>query len=206
MAFVVSALIGAYGAYQQRQAQKDASKQAKDQLNPLYQTQADLMKRLAPYAEGFYQRAQQAYDPAVAYYKALASGDRNRILAAVSPQLQAIGNKYRSITQASRELNPRSGAGAAFNADLAYRSADEQQALINQQQQSAYGNLSAMAGQAANIGGSASGQAIGAGAGAGNAAGSMYGAGMADANSQGQFYANIAKALMSTSSGQPGRW
>lgn len=206
MAFVVGALISAYGAYRQRQAQKKAADQAREQMQPLYDVQAGLLKNLAPYAQGFYQRAQQAYDPAVAYYKAVASGDRNRILAATSPQTQQIGNKYNSVLQASRELNPRSGANSAYNADLAYKSADEQQALINQQQQSAYGNLSAMAGQAANMGGSASGQAINAGTGAGNAAGSVYGVGYGDANSQGQFYANIAKALMSTSSGQPGRW
>lgn len=162
-AIAIPAIISLIQSNQQHQAAKGAV----NAQNRLAAQQTDLAKQTQPYVAPYYQRAGEAFDPAFEHYRALASGDRSQIMGAVAPQLADVNSRYGSLITASRNLAPRSGAGAAYNTDLGFRAADEGQRIIDTERASAYPALSAMAGQAANIGAGAAGIATNAGNGAG---------------------------------------
>lgn len=178
------------------------NRSASRQQQPLIRSQTDLanqqlanMKLLSPYIGQYYQRAGEAFDPAFEHYKALAGGDRSQIMGAVAPQLADINSRYGALINASRNFNPRTGAGASYNTDLAFRAADEGQRLIDTERASAYPALSAMAGQAANIGAGAAGVATNAGAGAGALNTSAFNMGRTSAGDQMAANAQAAQAL-----------
>jgi hypothetical protein len=192
---IAAAVIGAGGSLVAANQQKQATK-------PLIHAQTDLARQqqqnaatLQPYIGEFYSRARGAYDPAAAYYTALASGDRDRILGAVSPELATIGTKYGSVIRAARALNPRSGASASYNTDLGFRAADEQQRAINEARTSAYPNLVKMSGVAGDLGAGAAGLATQAGQGASGMFGSAINSRNALANSSAAAYGQAARTL-----------
>jgi len=178
------------------------SRSASKKQQPLIRSQTDLanqqlanMKTLSPYIGQYYQRAGEAFDPAFEHYRALASGDRSQIMGAVAPQLADINSRYGSLITASRNLAPRSGAGAAYNTDLGFRAADEGQRVIDQERAGAYPALSAMAGQAANIGSGATGGSTNAGLGAGTLDQSAFNMGRTAAGDQSAAQQQMAQAL-----------
>lgn len=177
-----------------RQAGK-ANEKAGAAANDLYGAQADLLKKLSPYALDYYKKSQEAYAPAFNYYSSVASGDRQAALGALAPELNAIGGKYRSMIDATRTLQPRGGASASFNADLAWRSADEQQALIGQKRAEAIANLVKMAGLAGDLGAGAAGTATNAGQGASGILGDIMRNNSATAAQQAAAYGEVGKAL-----------
>jgi len=180
------------------------AKRQRKQVQPLINAQTDLAKQqaanaatLSPYIGQYYQRAGEAFDPAFQHYRALASGDRSTIMGAVAPQLADVNSRYGALIGASRELAPRSGAGAAYNADLGFRAADEGQRIISAERNSAYPALASMAGQAAGIGASAAGMATGAGQGASGMFGTALNSGRQLAGDQAAAYAQAAQSLYS---------
>lgn len=191
----IGALITAAGGLIAANQQKQAAKGIGRQQDRLYGIQANTAERLQPFAFDFYRQASDAYAPALAYYKAITSGDRNRVLSAVSPGLRDIGSRYRSISEASRALNPRGGRSAAFNAELPYRAGDEAQSLINTERSSGFANLAKMAGLAGDLGSSAIGNSSNAAAGASGmlTQGSLLQGQLAGA--QGAAYGDLGKAL-----------
>jgi len=196
MTWVAVAVAG--GAVLNYFGNKSASKKQQPLINAqtdLARQQAEIAKSTQPYIVPWYQRAGASFDPAFAHYRALASGDRDAIMREVAPQLADINSRYGSIISASRNLNPRSGAGASYNADLPFRAADEGQRVINTERASAYPALSAMAGQAANIGAGAAGVATNAGEGAGKLFGSAFGLGRTAAGDQSNSNAQLAQSL-----------
>jgi uncharacterized protein YukE len=164
----ITALAGAVATWYSSQQQKKVAKKVGQQQDRLYGIQADTAEKLQPYILDYYGKAGEAFNPALSYYKSLASGNYSDALRTLSPQFASIGNKYRSLSTASSELNPRGGMSASYAAELPFREADEKQALLNSERSGAYGNLSRMAGLAADIGGSAAGHVSNAAAGAGN--------------------------------------
>lgn len=194
MAWVVPLITAAYGAYSANQSKKSASKLGAQQ-DRLYGIQANTASMLQPYAKDFYARAADAYNPAAAYYRAVAGGDRQRLMSALSPELSSIGRRYGSLITASRDLNPRGGASAAYNTDLAFRAGDEQQALINNERQSAYGNLAKLAGLAGDLGAGAAGISTNAGMGAAGILSSSAALQRALARDQAAAYGQIGEAI-----------
>ncbi len=191
----ISAIVAAGAAYYQSQQQKKAAKKIGSAADRLYGIQADTAEALQPYAKEYYGRIGEGFNPAMAYYKALAGNDQTAIYGALAPQLEGIGNRYSNMLRASSELNPRSGASAAYNTDLMYRAGDERQALINSERSGAYGNLAKMAGLAADIGSGAAGGSTQAAMGAGgmfNNAGLMS---MLGGGNSAQAYGDLAKSL-----------
>lgn len=202
--------VGAVGAgatlIQNNKAQKNASKLGKEQ-DRLYGIQADTATKLQPYALDFYDRSKTAYDPAAGYYRAVAGGDRSRLMSALSPELSSIGRRYGSLITASRDLNPRGGASASYNTDLAYRAGDEQQALINQERQSAYGNLAKLAGVAGTLGAGAAGTSIDAGNSAAGILSSSAGLQAALAKNTASAYGDVGYAISQMfKRGEDGKW
>lgn len=191
----IAAVIGAAGSYLASQQQKKAAGKIGAQQDRLYGIQADTAERLQPYALDFYRQSADAFGPALSYYRAVAGGDRNRMLGALSPQLSQIGSKYRSILEASRALNPRGGRSAAFNAELPYRAGDEQQALVNTERSGAYGNLAKLAGLAGDLGAGAAGISTNAAAGASGMLNNAQIMQMMMSGNQQQAYSEIGKAL-----------
>lgn len=191
IAALISAGVGLYSANQQ----KKVGQKVGAQQDRLYGIQADTAEALQPFARQFYQSASDAYNPALAYYQALASGDRSKILTALSPQLSSIGRKYQSIRDAQYALQPRGGGSAAFNTELAYRSGDEQQALINAEQSGAYGNLAKLAGLGADIGAGAAGISTNAAAGASGMLSNAWLMQMMNKGQSAEAYGEVGKAL-----------
>lgn len=189
---VVSAGVGLYSANQQKKAASKAS----SGVNALAGVQADTARTLQPYVGDFYSRAKRAYDPAFSFYSSLASGDRSKALSTLSPELNAIGSKYRSLANASGELNPRGGAGAAYNTDLAYRSGDEQQNLLNQSRTQGISGLVGLSQAAGQLGSSAAGGGTAAAGVGGNLFNLGYGMQRSAAADMGASYDAIAGALM----------
>lgn len=192
-----AAIVGAYSSYHN-------GKQAKKAQQPLINAQVDLskqmgtnLKTLAPYSQAFYQRAGEAYDPAAAYYKAAAAGGPS-LLRATAPELNTIGTKYNSIISAQRELQPRTGTSAAFNAALPFQAGNEQQGIINHARTDAIGNLAQLAGTAGNLGASAGGLATSSGVGAGglinSAIGNQFGLSNAIGQSNAETGSNLSDA------------
>jgi hypothetical protein len=194
MAWIATLVAAGVQAWQANQAKKD-SKKIGDQQSRLYSVQADQLEKLGPYATDFYQRSKEAYDPAFSYYRAIAGNDRSKMTAAVAPELQATGEKYNAMIGASRALNARGGASAAYNTDLFYRSGDEAQSLINTQRTNAYGNLAKMAGIAGDLGSGASGNATNAGNGASGMLSAIAGQQALTNKQMAEAYAQIGKAL-----------
>lgn len=188
-------LAGAAATYMAGKQGADANKNAGAAANDLYGAQADLLKKLSPYAIDYYKKSQQAYAPAFNYYSSVASGDRQAVMGALSPELNAIGGKYRSMIDATRTLQPRGGASASYNADLAWRSADEQQGLINQRRAEAIANLVKMAGLAGDLGAGAAGTATNAGQGASGILGDIMRSNSSAAAQQAAAYGEVGKAL-----------
>jgi len=188
---VISAGVGVYQANKASKAAKAASKEG----NALYSAQADLLKGLSPYAIDYYKKSREAYNPAFAYNSALAGGDRAKIMSTLAPELQGIGSNYQSIIGASRELNPRGGASAAYNTDLAFRAGDEQQALLSSARSNAFGNLAKMAGLAGDLGAGAAGNATQAGAGASGMFGNINTMNQMSAAQQQAAYNQVGSAL-----------
>lgn len=191
----IAALIGAAGSYMSAQSAKKSASKLGARQDQLYGIQAETARQLQPFAKSFYEKAEDAYNPAAAYYRAVAGNDRSRIMGALAPELSSIGRRYGSLITASRDLNPRSGASAAYNTDLAFRAGDEQQALINNERQSAYGNLAKLAGTAGDLGAGAAGIATNAGAGAAGILNSSAALQMALARNQGEAYGQIGEAI-----------
>jgi hypothetical protein len=190
-AAVAAAVVGLYSA---NKASKDAKERSKEAAS-LYDPQRALLKQLSPYAIDYYKKSREAYEPAFANNAALAGGDRARIMSAVAPDLQNIGNKYQSIIGASRELNPRGGASASYNTDLAFRAGDEQQALLSGARSNAFGNLAKMAGLAGDLGAGAAGNATQAGAGASGMLSNINQMNAMSAMQQQQAYGQVGAAL-----------
>lgn len=194
MAWIVAlagTALSAYGAKKQGDAAKEASKQG----NQLYDAQAGLLKSLSPFAVDYFKKSQQAYAPAFNYYSGVASGDRQRVMSELAPELNAIGGKYRSLIDATRSLQPRGGASAGYNADLAFRAADEQQALISQRRAEAFANLVKMAGLAGDLGAGAAGNATNAGAGASGLLASITQMNQSARAAQAKAYGELGEAL-----------
>lgn len=188
-----------------------AANQQKQAAKPFIRAQTDLAheqqltaEQLRPYIGSFYTRAQEAYDPAAAYYKALASGNSNDINRAVAPQLSDIASKYRSIISATRQMQPRSGVSAAGNTGLAFQAADEAQAARNAAISSAYPNLVKMAGTASDIGAGAAGLSTRAGEGASGLFGTAMNSRNALAQSQMGAYSQAARGLFDAYQGYKG--
>lgn len=200
-AAIIGAGATAYGAHQQNKAGGKIGRQQ----DRLYGIQADTAEALKPYALDFYRSAADAYNPAAAYYKAVAGGDRSRLLATLSPQLSQIGQQYGSLLNASRALNPRGGGSANFNQELIYRAGDEQQALINAERSGSYGNLAKMAGLAADIGSGAAGHATNAAAGASGMLNNAWLMQMMQSGNQAQAYGELGKALIGMVGYKPGQ-
>jgi len=194
MAWIVALAGAAASAYSANKQAKSADK-ASGQMNELYGVQANNAKALSPYATDYFKKSQEAYAPAFAYYSSLASGDRSRMLSAVAPELKAIGGKYGSLVSATRELSPRGGASASYMTDLAFRSADEQQAYVNQQRVQAIANLVQMAGLAGNLGASAAGTSSSAASSASGLLANVYGMQSGAAANQAASYAQLGEAL-----------
>lgn len=191
LAYLASAAFSAYGANKSANANKGVN----DAANDLYGTQARLLKAMSPYATDYYKKSQEAYQPAFNYYSQVASGDRQGVMGALSPELNAIGGKYRSLIDATRTLQPRGGASASYNADLAWRAADEGQSLIQQRRAEAIANLVKMAGLAGDLGAGAGGTATNAAAGA---SGILSGIGTRNAQTAAQqaaYYGDVGKSL-----------
>ncbi len=190
-AIAIPAIIGAIESNQQKQAAKGAA----NAQNRLAAGAATTAAQTQPYIAPYYQRAGQAFDPAFEHYRALASGDRSQIMSAVAPQLADVNSRYGSLISASRNLNPRSGAGAAYNTDLAFRASDEGQRIINTERESAYPALAGMASEAAGIGAGAAGISTGAGQGASNIYNTAYNTRRTSAADTAQANAQIAQGL-----------
>jgi hypothetical protein len=191
IAALAGAAVSAYGAKKQGDAARNSSRE----MNRLYGQQADLLGRLSPFVIDYFNKSKQAYEPAFRYYSAVAGGDRQAALSAVAPETNAIAGKYRTLVDATRTLQPRGGASASYNADLAFRSADEQQAHINQQRTMAIANLVKMAGLAGDLGAGAAGNATDAAAGASGLLSSMGAYNQQAAAQQAAAYSEIGKAL-----------
>lgn len=191
----IAALIGAAATYYGSQQQEKSTRRITDQQNRLYGIQADTMEKMQPFALDFYRQSADALSPALSYYRAIASGDRSRVMSALSPQLSGIGKKYRSILGASRQLNPRSGASANYNLDLMFREGDEKQALINSERAGSYANLAKMGGLFGDLGAGAVSGSVGAG----NSAAGMLNNGwmmqMLNSQSMADAYSQIGKAI-----------
>lgn len=178
------------------------AKKQRKQMQPLINEQVDLAHQaaqnahtLSPYIGEFYSRTKEGFDPAFAYYKSLASGDRSKIMSAVAPQLDDVNSRYGSLISASRELSPRSGAGAGFNADMMYRAADEQQRIVGAERATAYPNLVKMAGLAGDLGAGAAGYATNAGVSANGLLTGAMNSGRGLAADQAEAYGQIARGL-----------
>jgi hypothetical protein len=191
----IAAVVGALGQMYSANQQKKASDKISNQQNRLYSIQADQLESMAPYAKDFYGKAKAAYEPAFSYYRAVAGNDRGQMMAAVAPEIQANNQKYATQIAASRALNARGGANAAYNTDLFYRAGDENQAALNAQRQAAFANLVKMAGTAGDLGSSAAGRGTEAGNGASGILASMGITAANNAKQQAEAYAQIGKAL-----------
>lgn len=191
----IAALASVVGTYiSNQQAQKNANKLTAGQLD-LQGIQADIARALKPYAIDYYKRSQEAFDPAFQRYRSIASGAPGAAAAALAPELGSVDTKYGSVVRASRELRPRGGTSASYNADLVQRAADEKGAILSGGKQSAYQGLVQMSQLAGNLGAGAAGMSTGAAAGAGNLLQSAYNA-TKDANADSaKMYAEIGKAL-----------
>lgn len=191
IAALISAGVGLYSANQQKKAGQKVGRQQ----DRLYGIQADTAEALQPYSSKFYQSAWDTYNPARAYYEAIASNDRGKILGALSPQLSAIGQRYRSIRDAQGALQPRGGGSAAFNAELAYREGDEKQALINAERSGAYGNLGKLSGLAGDLGAGVAGISTNAAAGASGLLSNAFWMQQQNAAGQAKAYGEVGEAL-----------
>ena len=192
---IVASLIGAGVSLYSSNKQAQQAKKLQKQQQPLIDAQTGLATSMAPYATGFFQRAQQAYDPAAEYYKALASGDSARIAQATAAQRANINTKYGSLIRTSRELSPRSGASASFNAELPYRAGDETQALVNNEVSGAYGHLASLSSEAGALGQGAGAVASGSATGGNNLLMSQYGVGRQSAQDQAKAYQDFLNGL-----------
>lgn len=189
------ALAGIAASLYSSHKQQQAAKNAQNQMNPLVQAQAKNAQELYPWIGKYLGAGWNAYQAPLGYYSALAGGDHEKMLAALSPELNSIGQKYQTIMRTSREFAPRSGASATYNADLAYREGDEKQALINSQRSDAMRMLYGAGGQLTNAGLSAAGQASTVGNNAMNGVIGQYNLGRQSAADQSSSYADIAKAI-----------
>lgn len=197
MAQIIGALISAYGAYSASQSQKKSAQAYAGAQGPLGDIQAKTAKDLQPYASGFYQRAQDAFDPSFSYYRALLSGNRADLLTALSPQVRGVNARYQQLTAAQRELSPRGGASASFNAQLPYQRNSEINSLISAAPGVGAQGLSALAGQAGSLGSGAAGGMVANAQGASGIANSLFNAN-ANANaSTSMYYKSIADAITS---------
>lgn len=195
MAAIVAAVIGAAASLYAQHRSQQAAKKVGGQQDRLYGIQADTAEKLQPYALDFYKRSSEAADPALSYYRALASGDKSQIYGALSPELSNIGSKYRSLIGASSELNQRGGVSASYAAELPFKAADEQTSLVNGARASAYGNLSSLAGQFANVGAGAAGGSQNAAQGAGSTLNNAYIMSMINGQGANKAYGDVGNAL-----------
>lgn len=150
----IPAVISLIGAAAQYKSSRDANKIAGrigDQQQRLYGIQADQLEKTAPYTLDFYRRAKESFDPAFKHYRTIAGGDRQAIAASLAPEREGIASRYRSMIEAHRALNPRGGAGAAFNADLTFRAMDDDQEMVSRARQNAIAQLMGLSGLAGNI-------------------------------------------------------
>jgi hypothetical protein len=184
----------AYGIYSQNKADKE-NRKISDKQNELFGIQAGTARQLQPFAIENYKKAGEGLLDPLAYYRSIIGGDRSKVMSAMSPQLAAIGKKYRSIMGASREMNPRSGASASYNTDLAFRAGDEQQGAINTEHAGAYGNLARIAGMFGDLGGSALGHASNAGSAAMGITNNAWAMNAANAESRRKAYDDMGDSL-----------
>lgn len=194
---VASAVIGAVGSgYSANKSRQQAADLAKKQ-QPLIDVQAGTAKALQPYATGFYERAQKAYDPAFNYYHSLMSGSRADLVSALAPEIEGVNRRYANTTQIARELAPRGGASAEFNAEIPYKRAGEVQALISGGRSNAASALANLSQTAGSLGSGAAGGSLAGASGAAAGINSGYNAQQAAAAAQAAQYQQMAQALMS---------
>lgn len=195
---VASAVIGAAGSYFSAKKSKDAANKLAGQQQPLIDVETQTAKSLQPYATGFYQRAQQAYDPAFKYYSSLMSGNRGDLVSALAPEISGINRSYQTAQQTAGELSPRGGASAAFLAEQPYRRASEVQALISGGRSGAASSLANLAQTAGSLGSGAAGNSLQAATGAAAGNTSLYNSQQNAAAQQAAMYQQMAQALNSS--------
>lgn len=197
-AMVAAAVVGAASSYNNGKQQQKAAANAAKAQQPLTDLITQNARTTQPYVGQFYQRAQQGFDPAFQHYRDLASNNRATVMGAVAPGAADIATKYQQLIQSTGALGGARGTGrsAAFNAELPFRAGDDVQSLIAGERATAYPNLSAMAGQAASIGGSAAGQSNAAGYGASNLITGAYNMQRQNAGDQANNQQQIAQNLL----------
>jgi len=140
---VASAVISAYGAYNAKQAGKKAGKKTPAE-QALEAQQLATLKFLQPYGQGMLAQGSQANAIPFAHYTALAGGDRNAALDAMSPELSAYDQSQRAGMGALAEQGQRGGASADVLSRLPFQRAQQSANMLGNARQNAFGGLAQM--------------------------------------------------------------
>lgn len=96
------------------------------------------------------------------YYSSILSNNRGGIASALAPEISRIGQGYNTASQASASLNPRSGPGASFLADLPFQQQRDVSTLLQQARPAAAQGLGQLGSAALSGGSNVLGQATNA--------------------------------------------
>jgi hypothetical protein len=145
---LIAAAASIYGA---RQASKQASK-ARNQDAKLRKLIEAGLEYSQPYGQQLISGGTSALNKARTFYGNILSGNRNTLMGAMGPEINALGDSYQSAAQNIGEFAPRGGATSSFWTQLPFQQARDQNDMLMRARPEAANALAGMGGQMAGMG------------------------------------------------------
>ena len=101
----------------------------------------DLSKGLVPQGQNLLDLSGKTFNPVVDYWANILSGNRGAMTSVLAPEIQRIGEGYRTAARTSAALNPRGGPSASYLADLPFQQQRDVSSLMQTMRPAAASNL-----------------------------------------------------------------